>query len=263
MKQILVIEDNAQTRNLFLGFLKDEGFHATSAENGIVGVQRAKEKLPDLIISGITMPKFNGYSVLTTLRQDPTTAIIPFIFVTARASRTDLRKAMELGADDYLTKPCTLKELMGAIAAQLEKQATLQQWYSAKSEQVSEPPVNETASQAAPQSLFPACTQMSDVFHFIEANYHRPIALGDVAQAVGYSPAYLTNLVRQQTGKSVHRWIIERRMAQARCLLVETKQAVNQIATAVGYQDACNFSRYFRLLHGNSPQAWRSTRSAS
>lgn len=262
MKKILVIEDNAQTRNLFLAFLKGEGFHTIGAENGLVGIQRIQENIPDLIISDITLPKLNGYGVLAKLRQNPVTAIIPFIFVTAKASRTDLRKAMELGADDYLTKPCTLKELMTAIATQLEKQAALQQWYATKSQEVSEPPASDddTARPAAPQPLFPSCPQVSDVFRFIEANYQRQIALNDVAQAVGYSPAYLTNLVRQQTGKSVHRWIVDRRMAQARRLLLETKQAVNQIATEVGYQDACNFSRYFRLLHGSSPQAWRSAR---
>lgn len=257
-KQILVIEDNAQTRNLFLKCLEAKGFLAVGAENGIVGIQRVKEKLPDVIVCDITMPKLDGYNVLTKLRQDPTTAVIPFIFVTARTSRNDFRKAMELGADDFLTKPCTLKELLSAITVQLKKRTVLHNWYNDGSQQDTEELQSETANLSTLHSIFPAASQMSAVFRFLEENYHQPITLCDVAQAVGYSPAYLTNLVRQQTGKSVHRWLVERRMAQAIALLIKTENTVSQIAETVGYQDVCHFSRYFRQLYGTSPQAWRS-----
>ncbi len=258
MKKILVIQDDAQTRTFFLEGIKAEGFYTIGAENGLVGIQQVQEKSPDVIICDIIMPELDGYGVLNLLRQDPTTAIIPFIFVTSNAARSDLRRAMELGADDYLTKPCTLKELLASIATRLEKQTVLRQCLAADAQTVPAPPPTDTASLAAPESIFPACTQMNDVFRFIEANYHLPIGLCDVAQIVGYSPAYLTNLVRQQTGQSVHRWIVKRRMAEARSLLLESKQLVNQIAAAVGYADACNFSRHFRQIHGTSPQAWRS-----
>lgn len=261
MKKILVIEDNAATRNLFLECLKAKGFHAIGAENGLVGLQRVKEQLPDLIACDITMPELDGYGVLTALRQNPDTAVIPFIFITARTARNDIRKAMELGVDDYLTKPFTLKELLAAIATQLEKRATLQQWYGADSQQTPEQPLgypDHTASLTESHSLFPACPRMAEVFRFIDENYHRAVTLCDVAQAVGYSPAYLTNLMRQQTGKSFYRWLVERRMAQARSLLLKTEQPVGQISEAVGYQDACHFSRYFRQFYGVSPQGLRS-----
>ncbi len=259
MKKILVIEDEVLTRNLFLNGLKAKGFYTISAENGRVGVQQAREQLPDVIVCGIMIPELNGYRVLTALRQDPATAIIPVIFVTAKGSRTDLRKAMELGANDYLTKPCTLEELVRAITAQLEKQTLLQQWYAAQSQPVPKPPSIDTAtSPAASVSSFPSNPKLREVFRFIEANYHRPIALGDVAQAVGYSPAYLTNLMRRQTGQTVQRWIIERRMAAARSLLLETDQVVEQIAAKVGYLNTVHFFRQFRQLHGTTPQAWRS-----
>lgn len=114
VKKILVIEDRPETRNLFLECLKAEGFYTIGAENGLVGVQRAHEELPDLIICDIIMPQLDGYGVLTTLRQNPVTAIIPFIFVSAKTTRSDLRKGMELGADDYLTKPCMVDELLRA-----------------------------------------------------------------------------------------------------------------------------------------------------
>jgi len=260
MKKILVIEDQARNRNLLLESLEAEGFYTIGAENGLMGVQQVQEQLPDLVISDIIMPELDGYGVLTKLRQDPVTAIIPFIFLTSKVTRADLRKGMKLGADDYITKPCTIEELLGAITARLQKQASLQQWYAAQSQKVAEPPSADIALATAPKSIFPSVPQLSQVFDFIEANYHQPITLRHVAQAVGYSPAYLTNLVRQQTGQTLNRWIIERRMAAARSLLLETEQAVNQIAANLGYQNVCNFSRQFRQFNGTSPQTWRSAR---
>jgi CheY-like chemotaxis protein len=115
MKKILVIEDEVQTREIFLECLEAEGFDAIGAENGLVGVQWAKEQLPDLVICDIIMPELDGYGVLTTLRHDPVTAIIPFIFLTAKTAEAERRYGIELGAKDYLTKPCTAEDLLRAI----------------------------------------------------------------------------------------------------------------------------------------------------
>lgn len=258
MKKILVIEAQADTRNLFLEGIKAEGFHSIGAENGRIGIEVAQKELPDLIISEIALPKLDGYGVLIRLRQNPVTAIIPLIFVTVEGKRIEYRKAMELGANDYITKPCTLEELLKAIATQLEKQRLLTQWYAKQSNSVREPPSIDTPGAANPEPILPSDPHLCEVFRFIEANYHRQIALGDVAQAVGYSPAYLTNLMRRQTGQTVQRWIIQLRMAAARYLLLETDQVVGQIAAKVGYQHQVHFFRQFRQLHGTTPQAWRS-----
>lgn len=259
MKKILVIEAQADTRTLFLQGLKAEGFRTIGAENGRVGIQLAQEELPDLIVSEIALAQLDGYGVLIKLRQNPVTAIIPLIFVTTERERTEYRKAMELGAYDYITKPCSLEELLKAIATQLEKQRLLSQWYAKQSESASEPLFTETVtSWDNSEPILPSDPHLYEVFRFIEANYHLPIALEDVAQAVGYSPAYLTNLIRRQTGQTVQRWIIQRRMAAARYLLLETDQVVGQIAAKVGYQHQVHFFRQFRQLHGTTPQAWRS-----
>ncbi len=259
MTKILVIEDEAQTRNIFLECLDAEGFETIGAENGFIGVQRAQEQLPDLVICDIIMPELDGYTVLTTLRKSPVTAIIPLIFLTAKPSKAEFRQGMEMGADDYLTKPCTVEELLMAIAAQLEKQAALRQWCALECQRVPERTTSETMKQAVPQSFFPTSPKLGEVFDFIEANYHQPITLNDVAKAVGYSPAYLTDLVKRQTGQTVQRWIIKRRMAAACSMLLETDQAVNQIAEAVGYNDKNYFFYQFRQHHGMTPQMWRKT----
>ncbi len=255
MKKILAIEAQADTRDLFLEGIKAEGFHTISAANGRVGIELAQKELPDLIISEIALPKLDGYGVLMKLRQNPVTAIIPFIFVTAQSERTEYRKAMELGANDYITKPCTLEELLKAIATQLKKQRLLTEWYAKQSNSAREPTVTCWTN---PEPILPSDSHLCEVFNFIEANYHRQIALEDVAQAVGYSPAYLTNLIRRQTGQTVQRWIIQRRMAAARDLLLETDQVVGQIAAKIGYQHQVHFFRQFRQVHGTTPQAWRS-----
>ena len=260
-KKILVIEDDAITRNIFLDGLEAEGFYTIGAENGRVGILKAQENLPDLVICDIMMPDMNGFGVLAALRQDPVTAITPFIFLTGSNTKADIRKGMDLGADDYVTKPATVEELLRAITTRLEKQTkVMQYWYNTCYQQIPQPSCVIAAPSKDPQSFFPSLPQLKEVFDFIEANYQQGITLCDVAEAVGYSSAYLTNRVAKQTGETVNGWIVKRRMAAARSLLQNTSQTIEHIATSVGYQNACHFSRQFRQHHGVPPQSWRKER---
>jgi YesN/AraC family two-component response regulator len=257
-KKILIVEDDTITRTIFLDGLQAEGFDTIDAENGNVGIQKAQEHLPDLVICDIKMPDMDGFGVLTALRQDPVTAIIPFIFLTGSDSKASLRKGMELGADDYITKPCTVQQLLRAISARLEKQAKLMQyWYAACCQKLSQPVAALQASLGDSKSIFPTVPQLKEVFEYIEANYDQGITLCDVAEAVGYSSAYLTNRVAKITGETVNGWIVKRRMTAARSLLQDTDQTIEQIASSLGYQNACHFSRQFRQHHGVPPQTWR------
>ena len=129
MTQILVIEDDATVCTLMLKLLKAEAFEVLIANDGRTGVQLAEGHEPDLIICDVMMPEFDGYEVLRQLRDRPSTATIPFIFLSAKADRSDLRQGMELGADDYLTKPFKRAELLGAVAARLSKRDALTQPY--------------------------------------------------------------------------------------------------------------------------------------
>jgi anti-anti-sigma factor len=129
MTTILAIEDEVSIRANLQDILELEGFDVLTAANGKVGVELARSHRPDLIICDVSMPELNGYDVLMALRQNANTIEIPFIFLTANASRADFRKGMSLGADDYLTKPFTPSELREAIAARLEKQAMLMERY--------------------------------------------------------------------------------------------------------------------------------------
>jgi two-component system sensor histidine kinase/response regulator len=132
MTRVLVIEDDESIRDNILELLEVEGYTAIGAENGLVGVASARAHLPDLIICDIMMPGLDGFDVLDELRRDPVTATIPFIFSTAKADKSDVRRGMEQGADDYLTKPFTQAELLKAIEARLAKQATLNKKFQEK-----------------------------------------------------------------------------------------------------------------------------------
>ncbi|QJE96176.1 response regulator transcription factor [Luteolibacter luteus] len=120
-KKILVVEDQPQMlKNLAL-MLTLEGYEVFTADNGKSGVETALERLPDLIICDVMMPQLDGHGVIQTLRAEPTTATIPFIFLTARSDRGDVRTGMNSGADDYLVKPVPRLDLLAAVEARLAR----------------------------------------------------------------------------------------------------------------------------------------------
>ena len=121
IRKILVIEDEPEMRRNLTTVLRLEKFQALPAENGRIGVELAKKEKPDLILCDVMMPELDGYGVIAALRSNPETAAIPFIFLTAKGERPDIRAGMNLGADDYLTKPVAKPDLLAAIRSRLER----------------------------------------------------------------------------------------------------------------------------------------------
>ena len=257
MTKVLVIENEQQTRGILLDCLKTEGFETIEAQNGRVGVQKAGEHLPDVVICDILMPDLHGYEVLKLLKQNSSTSVLPFIFLTDKNTKSDLRQAMELGADDCLIKPFTREELLGAIVSQLKRQAMLKQWLAMEYQGISQIESKDIDEFANSTSLFASCPQLRKIFDFIEAHYHESISLRDVAEYMALSSAYLTHLVGNRTGETINRWIMKRRVTAARVLLLKTDDPVEQIALQVGYRSQNHFFRQFRQYYGNSPHAWR------
>ena len=122
MKTILVIEDQPDMRENLVTILRMEGFVALEAPNGRSGLSIALEEKPDLILCDVMMPLLDGHEVLAALRKSPSISGTPFIFLTARGEKQDLRQGMNLGADDYLTKPVAADELLSAIDARLARE---------------------------------------------------------------------------------------------------------------------------------------------
>ena len=168
MKKILVIEDEQPVRENLVELLEAENYEAIAAANGRIGLQLANSESPDLILCDVMMPEVNGYTVLTKLRDNPLTAVIPFVFLTAKSARNDFRLGMELGADDYLPKPFTRAELLSAINSRLQKQAILKK-------QLSSPPQEKAfdSEMLVVKSMLRGALQGGDLEQF--QVYYQPI----------------------------------------------------------------------------------------
>lgn len=121
MKTVLVIEDEPEMRRNITRLLKLEGYNALAAEDGRAGLEAVRQQRPDLILCDVMMPIMDGHEVLRTLRADSSLHSIPFIFLTAKGEKSDQRGGMNLGADDYLTKPVENEDLIEAVAARLQR----------------------------------------------------------------------------------------------------------------------------------------------
>ncbi|MCC0178499.1 response regulator [Waterburya agarophytonicola K14] len=136
MTTILVIEDDVFIKENIVELLEAECFDVFSTNNGILAISWAKENNPDLIICDVMMPEIKGDEVLTAIREIPEITLTPFIFLTAMSNKTDIRYGMELGADDYLTKPFTRQELLKSIYSRLLKQAMFMKRYNDEHQRV-------------------------------------------------------------------------------------------------------------------------------
>jgi CheY-like chemotaxis protein len=122
---ILIIDDNKEVLENTSEILELSGYNILAAENGKEGLKLITEHTPDLVLCDIEMPEMNGYAVLSTLKNMPAMTKRPFIFMTAKSERADFRKGMDLGADDYLTKPFSGEDLLSLVHARLEKSKKL------------------------------------------------------------------------------------------------------------------------------------------
>jgi two-component system, sensor histidine kinase and response regulator len=190
--KILVIEDVHYLRNDIMEMLRFEGFDVRGAENGLVGVAVAREFMPDLIVCDIMMPELNGYGVLEELRHHDETATVPFIFLTAKTDRFDMRHGMGLGADDYLTKPFLTTELLEAIKARLNRRKD----YS-KDADITIGRIRENITTALPHELR---TPLNTIIGFsdmlmLEAKYLQPDQIVEWSQHINEAAMRLYRLV--------------------------------------------------------------------
>lgn len=143
MKKILIIEDDIPIQQVIADVLENEGFETFTAQNGKDGFKLAKEILPDLIICDVMMPVMDGYEVISTMSKEKETSLIPFIFLSAKVEKDNIRHGMELGADDYLTKPFKIEELLNAVEIRLKKKEILSNFVNGSQEKCSEEKVDK------------------------------------------------------------------------------------------------------------------------
>lgn len=192
LKKILVVEDEQSLRNDIIEMLSYEGFTVIGAENGRVGIEQARENLPDLIICDIMMPEVDGYAVLEELRKETRTAAIPFIFLTARTDKLDRRHGMEQGADDYLTKPFAVKELLKTIETRLLKREMVKQDAERRNEAL-----RNNIILSMPHELRTPLTVIlgfSDIL-ITDHSEMEPVRIGEMAQHINKAALRLYHLV--------------------------------------------------------------------
>lgn len=193
MKKILVIEDEPFIRESIRDVLELEGYQALTAANGSIGVQLAQKQLPDLILCDVSMPEMDGYEVLETLQQSQATNAIPFVFLTARTTKADLRQGMNLGADDYLAKPCTAMELLNAISSRFDKLSVMR----TKSEEQLKS-LRDNIAQSLPHELY---TPLNGILGFSELLFRDAetldqVEIEEIAEAIHTSALRLHHLMK-------------------------------------------------------------------
>ena len=178
-RKILVIEDEKPVRENLSTLLTEEGYAVLLAKNGEEGIMTARMERPDLIVCDIMMPGIDGYEVLNELSRDPNTGVIPFIFLTAKFEREDLRKGMQLGADDYIFKPFKADDLLKSIQVRLNRIQVF------KGELTSMEPENNSGRYSADDRIFisvsgkPVIIKIKDIMFISADNQYSTICLQD------------------------------------------------------------------------------------
>ncbi len=223
MANIIAIDDNPSVLDTVVNILEAKGYSVRGVLDGRCGVQTVREHLPDLVICDIKMPGLTGYDVLRELRLDPSTAPIPIIFLTAQGDRDDMRMGMELGADDYITKPFSARELLAAVNIQLEKQKTIASRYESTLHML-----RKNIAYALPHELR---TPLSGILGFagmleIDADRLMPDDIRHIAQRI------------VKAGQRLHR-VLENYLVYAQIEIMATDEEQllalrNHITTSVG-----------------------------
>lgn len=251
--RVLVVDDSPGDRSLLADFLMQHGFGVYLAADGLDGVRKARLVRPDLILMDVTMPVCDGLSACRQLREDPGTAQIPVIFLTASAQPEERVGGLEAGAIDYITKPFQLEEVRLRLAIHL-----------GLNPQQDPPPVPQQGGDRDEAAAAPLETASSadkvfvrGVQAIVRASLERTPDVAALARTVGTSPRRLTLAFRRAVGLTVSDYVREERLREARRLLTETALDIRSIAVKIGYSSGPNFATAFRERFGVAPSDLR------
>ena len=252
---ILLAEDEPDLRMTLKDFLVMKGYEVLEARDGLEALELSQRHPVDILLTDLKMPKLDGLGLLKALRERD--AGIEVIFLTGQATLTDAIEALREGRSfDFLLKPIgDLKRLERVI-----RRAYAQRLERRKAEDPGEPSERTALIETLLKPVEAAIAdqpKLQEALRFIAVRFESPIGLAEVASAIGYSPSYLTNVMRQKTGMTVQRWIAEFRLAEAQRLLASTDWPLQRICDAVGYGSLPHFHRSFRERFGVTPQEWR------
>ncbi|MDP2364844.1 MAG: response regulator, partial [Ignavibacteria bacterium] len=240
---ILIVEDSEDVRIYLNEILKDI-YHIMTAENGEKGLLTALEKLPDLIISDVMMPRMNGIEFCKKIKSDWKTSHIPVILLTARASSESKIEGLETGADDYITKPFSFTELSVRIKNLLEQRKLLREKFG---KDVKYKPENITPNKADQEFLERAIA-------IVDKNISEPEFDSEkFANEIFLSRSQLHRKIQSITGQSTGEFIRTIRLKKAAGFILEKEFSLTQIAFEVGFNSPSHFTKAFKQMFGCLP----------
>ncbi|RZK39786.1 MAG: response regulator [Pedobacter sp.] len=244
---ILIAEDNKEINEYLLETLQSENFKVISAMNGAKAWELAEKKIPDLVITDVLMPKMGGLELCGKLKNEPLTSHIPVIMLTAKTDDQSKIEGLEIGADDYLSKPFLPKELLIKIKNILKNRKILQEKF--QGEQLN--PVEVISINKYDRELFQKINKV------IEANIKNPaLSVEFIGDQIGMSREHLFRKLKAIAGTSPSEFIRSYRLNRAAQLLVEQQLTVADAADEVGYNDVQYFSKSFRKKFNCSPNQY-------
>ncbi|MBR9920680.1 MAG: response regulator [Bacteroidetes bacterium] len=240
---LLIIEDNKDVVYYIKSILEDF-YQIFSAENGRIGVEKAAELVPDIIISDVMMPEMDGLEVCNTLKADFRTSHIPIVLLTARAQIDDRIEGLRFGADAYLTKPFNKEELLVQVKTLLEAKARLQKYFSTiVQEDEFEPKSDDKESQF-----------IQDLRELVKGRIDdADLKIPELAEALFMSQIQVYRKLKALTGQTPSQFIRSIRLHEGRRLLQSSGMTVSEVAYSVGFSDPNYFSRMFREKYGVAP----------
>ncbi len=252
---LLIVEDNADVITYIEGILRKD-YQIETAANGKIGIEKALELVPDIIISDVMMPEKDGYEVCETLKNDERTSHIPIILLTAKATQQDKVTGLRVGADAYLQKPFDKTELFVRLEKLVELRKRLQERHagSARFDNFLKVVKSETNAQPTLDDLF-----LQKIQHVIETKMGEPeLGILHLCRAVNLSHTQVFRKLKALTGENPTLYIRKMRLQHALHLLKTTELNVSEIAYAVGFSDPNYFSRVFHETFGEAPSGMRS-----
>ena len=240
--EVLIIEDNQEMREYIRYCIDPSKYNISEASNGKDGILKAQAIIPDLVISDVMMPQKDGFEVVQTIRSHITTSHIPVILLTAKSSLESRLAGFKHGADAYLTKPFSVKELTLRIDKLIEQRHLLQQYYQNGLLSSGETP-------SRPEDEF-----ISRLKKFILENIDNQHLNGDyIGQYFGMSRVHLFRKLKALTNQSVTEFVRTLRLQKAKRLLQEGQLNISEIAYQTGFSSASHFSRTFKKVYGEPP----------
>jgi signal transduction histidine kinase/DNA-binding response OmpR family regulator len=243
---ILLVEDNADLRSYLKESLEDD-YQIMAAENGQVGLEKALELIPDLILSDMMMPIMDGFTLCTKIRGDERTSHIPFILLTARTTIESKLEGLELGADEYLTKPFNIKEIKVRIKNLLEQRKNLRNSFS---RELTIQPKNISVTSVDERFL-------NHALEIMEAHIADPqFSVERFAEEIGMSRKNLLRKIKALTDQSVNEFIRNFRLQRSAQFISAKTGTISEIAYRVGFNNLSYFSKCFKELFGVLPNEY-------